>query len=70
LLLLLLLFSSSRLCYNLRRVPHLLQFLDNALHPSCSDQQHPPREPADNILGQLLVGQKLFGQHSVFSLDQ
>ena len=62
--------SGYGLCYNLRCVPHFLQFLHDAVNAAGADQKHPLRQPANDVLGQFLVGQQLLGQHGVLGLNQ
>ena len=54
----------------LSSVPHFLQFLNDAVNPAGADQEHTLAQPADNVLGQLLVGQQLLGENGVLGLDQ
>src|SRR5262249_6423039 len=62
--------STSALRYNLRRVAHALQFLDNGVRPAVADQQHAISQPADDVLSELLAGEEFLRQRGILGGDQ
>ena len=49
---------------------HLPEFVQHRVDPPGADEQHPVGQPAGDLLGELLAGEQLLGEHRVLGQHQ